>query len=68
MEVIGLKKKVDYNALHFQTGSLKKSTFSKYFGREGGRGPQKMTTLCRLLKKSDNSGRPLRDSDDSRLL
>ena len=41
-------KNVDYDALHFHTGSVK-STFSKYsFGREGGRGSQK-STMCTLL-------------------
>ena len=38
---------VDYDALPFHTGVVKKSTFSKYsFGREG---VTKKNTLCALL-------------------
>ena len=41
-------KNVDYDALHFNTGSLKINIFKVLFS-EGGRGSHKKSTLCTLL-------------------
>ena len=46
---------VDYNALHFRTGSLKINTFKV---RECGRGSQKEYSVY-AFDNVDNSGRPL---------